>query len=377
MAKILVVDDERTVRQVLVQTMLDMGYQVVEAKDGGAALEMAVQEQPDAILLDVMMPVMDGFEVMKQLRKDPGTGQIPVLLLTGLPPIDGEQNGLGLGAAYYITKPWNREMLERTVRVAIRGASDRSGPGQAEALAQAQKDSKDADMLIRTAGRLVPLEQMLDGGIRVGTMSLIEGAAASGKSVLCQHLAFGSLVAGHRVAYFTAEHDATSLGEQMSSLDLDVSKYIRGERMLVFPVEGPPSGGDQANLRLASVLDMERLSPNYDLFIVDNVTNMATHSPDPSVFAGFLSSCEQLCRAGKTIVLVIHSYAFDEAKLGRLQSLCDTHLRLRTDRIRSNLVHILDVVKVNNIELRTGNTVYFNIETGIGMKVSPMSSVRA
>lgn len=384
MSKVLVVDDERSVRRVLVQILLDAGYEVIEAKDGSEALEFAFQEQPDVILLDIMMPVIDGFEVLKQIREDPGTGDIPVVLLSALPVLDGEQNGMSLGADHYMTKPWRRELLERTVRVAIRGNVKNSAGDRAEveggeggpALNQGLEVAP-GEAMIRTADLLVPLEQKLDGGLRLGTLSLIEGTAASGQSVLSQHLAFGSLVDNHRVAYFSTEHSATSLGEQMASLGMDVSKYLRGDRLRVFPLQEPPPGEDPAHFLVALDLEMDRLPNNFELVVVDNITTMATPSQDPTIFAGFLSSCQQLCRSGKTIILVIHSHAFDEGMLGRLRLLADTHIRLRTGRFRTKLVHMLDVVKVNNVEVRNDGPITFQVEAGTGMRITPMSSVKA
>ena len=84
MVKVLVVDDDRRIRNLLVANLSDDGYDVTEAKDGKAALELALHERPDILLLDVMMPEMDGFEVLKRLRETPTTQAIPVILLTAL-----------------------------------------------------------------------------------------------------------------------------------------------------------------------------------------------------------------------------------------------------------------------------------------------------
>ncbi len=235
MTKVLVVDDERSVRRVLVQTLLDAGYEVVEAKDGGVALEIAFQEQPDVILLDIMMPVLDGFEVLKQLREDPGTGDIPVVLLSALPVLDGEQNGLKLGAAQYITKPWRQEQLERTVRVAIRGRAQISegdldgdnnevkggdgGPGR-----RSGHEGTKENRLIRTADLLVPLEKRLDGGLLLGTDDLeAEGDPRLLRVVLenlfrnawkftsaheIAHIQFGLTKADGKSAYFISDDGA-------------------------------------------------------------------------------------------------------------------------------------------------------------------------
>ena len=88
MAKVLVADDERNVRLSLVYILFDAGYDVIEAEDGPMALEKACQEHPDLILLDVMMPGMDGFRVLEKIRENPATESIPVVMLTALPAED-------------------------------------------------------------------------------------------------------------------------------------------------------------------------------------------------------------------------------------------------------------------------------------------------
>ena len=129
MAKVLVAEDEQPIRIVLADTLLDAGYDVIEATDGGAAFEKACLEHPDIILLDVMMPVMDGFGVLKRLRETPSTEAIPVVLLTAVPAAEGERAGSQLGVQHYITKPWTPDTLELTLKVALRSAALESDNG--------------------------------------------------------------------------------------------------------------------------------------------------------------------------------------------------------------------------------------------------------
>ena len=84
MAKVLVVDDEQDIRKSLVDILFYAGYDVVEAADGEAAVEQACKEYPDIILMDVMMPVMDGLDALRRLRNNPDTQEIPVILLTAV-----------------------------------------------------------------------------------------------------------------------------------------------------------------------------------------------------------------------------------------------------------------------------------------------------
>lgn len=127
MATVLVAEDDQYIRELLVDILFDAGYDVFQAKDGGAALEQAAKERPDLILLDVWMPVLDGFQVLDKLRGNPEIQSTPVVLLIGMPAIDGEQRGMQLGVKHYIPKPWRPETVERIVRVALRERQSAAG----------------------------------------------------------------------------------------------------------------------------------------------------------------------------------------------------------------------------------------------------------
>ena len=111
MTQVLVVDDEILIRELLSESLSGEGYQVVGAENGNVGLEVARQERPDIILLDVLMPVMDGFHMLRELRVNPLTRHVPVVLLTTLPPDEGESIGIQLGVSHYLTKPWDTNEL--------------------------------------------------------------------------------------------------------------------------------------------------------------------------------------------------------------------------------------------------------------------------
>ena len=115
MSKILVAEDEEHIRKMLVDLLFYEGYDVIEAADGGAALEMACSEQPDLILLDVMMPVMDGFQVLEKLKNDLSTQSIPVIMVTAKGQERDELQARATGAWDYITKPWEPGEVESKV----------------------------------------------------------------------------------------------------------------------------------------------------------------------------------------------------------------------------------------------------------------------
>ena len=113
--RVLVVDDVETNVDVLVDALGD-DYRVSVAMDGETALEAVDDHPPDLILLDIMMPGIDGYEVMQRLRAGEKTRHIPVVFLTALTEAKDEARGLALGAVDYITKPFNAELVRARVK---------------------------------------------------------------------------------------------------------------------------------------------------------------------------------------------------------------------------------------------------------------------
>lgn len=121
--RILVTDDEPDVLMI-VQTGLEAeGYDVITATNGQDALDIAEREQPDLILLDVMMPNMDGFEVLGKLKEGDKTAKIPVIMLTGLSDRSKIQQALVSGIDYYVVKPFDFDDLTTKVRTALEEAA--------------------------------------------------------------------------------------------------------------------------------------------------------------------------------------------------------------------------------------------------------------
>ena len=110
-SKILVVDDDENTLYVLEQMLVQKGYEVLTARNGIDGLKLAVQEVPDLVVLDVMMPGLDGFEVCRRLRHGPNTAQIPVLLLSGV----DRDDGFKICADDYLVKPIKKLQFLTTV----------------------------------------------------------------------------------------------------------------------------------------------------------------------------------------------------------------------------------------------------------------------
>ena len=112
---ILVVDDTEANVDILVDSLGD-DYDVMVAMDGEEALEMVAEERPDLILLDIMMPGMDGFKVCEQLKSHPSTCDIPIIFLTGKTDPADQDRGMQLGAMDYIFKPFDIPDVQERVK---------------------------------------------------------------------------------------------------------------------------------------------------------------------------------------------------------------------------------------------------------------------
>jgi DNA-binding response OmpR family regulator len=116
---ILVADDDAAVRGLVVAGFSEHGHTVIEASDGEAALRLAVERHPDVILLDVMMPRMDGRDVLRRLKADPQLASIPVFVYSARGAHSDRLLGLELGAEDYIEKPFELDMLVRRLEYAL------------------------------------------------------------------------------------------------------------------------------------------------------------------------------------------------------------------------------------------------------------------
>jgi DNA-binding response OmpR family regulator len=116
MKRILAVDDEPHILKLVAFSLKAGGFEVVEASDGLAAIEMAEAQQPDLILLDVMMPVLDGYETCKRLKANPATRDIPVVMLTAKTQLTEQDAGISCGASEYVCKPFTPKELVAQVR---------------------------------------------------------------------------------------------------------------------------------------------------------------------------------------------------------------------------------------------------------------------
>ena len=160
MTSILVVDDEPAVLKVLVTRLKLAGYQVLSAKDGEEALETFHRESPDLIVLDVMLPKLDGFAVCRRIRAE---SCVPIIFLTALEAISEKVAGLDLGADDYLSKPFSPKELEARIATILRRVGPTASIAEPREVPAGQGVMKLGDLVVDTNRR-----QVSRGGQRIG-----------------------------------------------------------------------------------------------------------------------------------------------------------------------------------------------------------------
>jgi diguanylate cyclase (GGDEF)-like protein/PAS domain S-box-containing protein len=184
--RILVVDDDNGARRLTRATLKRAGFDVVEAEDGRQAMELVRAGMPDLVLLDVSMPVMDGFAACAELRALPDGDAVPVMMMTGLDDVESIERAFSVGATDFITKPINWPILAHRVRYMLRASAAINALHESERrLSNAQRIGDMGDWVWTVeADRIVPSEQAW----RILGLDAQRGALTLSQLLGCVHL---------------------------------------------------------------------------------------------------------------------------------------------------------------------------------------------
>jgi two-component system, cell cycle response regulator DivK len=116
---ILVIEDQEDLRAILRDLLTGSGYKMIEAPDGGVGVAKAKAERPDLILMDIQMPIMDGYEATRQIKADPTLSATPVIAVSSFAMKGDEEKARGSGCDHYITKPYSPMQLLKTIRALL------------------------------------------------------------------------------------------------------------------------------------------------------------------------------------------------------------------------------------------------------------------
>jgi flagellar protein FlaH len=220
------------------------------------------------------------------------------------------------------------------------------------------------------------IDKKIADGLPLGSLTLIEGENDTGKSVLTQQIIWGAMKQGLNVDLFSTEMTTKSFLSQMESMSLDISEYFAWGYVRLFPIHTADFKWSEEQMEgiLDHVINHIRKS-RAEVHIIDSLTMFTKHTSQ-AVILTFLTNCKNLVDKGKTILITLHTYAFEEDTLIRIRSICDAHLMMKKSLIGDKYVMVMEVVKVRGARKTTGNLVSFEVHPGYGMKIIPISMAR-
>jgi len=131
---IIIIEDEKDILEVLEYNLKREGYRVSVSSDGKAGLKMVHQDKPDLVLLDIMLPELDGLEICRILKNEPSTRAIPIIMVTAKEEESDVVLGLGLGADDYVTKPFSPKELIARIKALLRRSSETNGAASSSSI---------------------------------------------------------------------------------------------------------------------------------------------------------------------------------------------------------------------------------------------------
>ncbi len=220
------------------------------------------------------------------------------------------------------------------------------------------------------------IDKKLADGLPLESLTLVEGENDTGKSVITQQIIWGAMKGGLNVDLYTSENTSKSFLSQMESMSLDISDYFAWGYLRIFPMHTIGFEWGEAEMQgiLQRIINHIKNS-KAQVIIIDSLT-LLTETTTQSDLLTFLTNCKNIVDKGKTILITLHTYAFEEDTLVRIRSICDAHLMMKRALVGQKYVMIMEVVKVRGARKTTGNIVSFEVHPGYGMKIIPISMAR-
>ncbi|HDR74066.1 MAG TPA: flagellar accessory protein FlaH [Methanoculleus sp.] len=220
------------------------------------------------------------------------------------------------------------------------------------------------------------IDKKLADGLPMESLTLIEGENDTGKSVMTQQIIWGAMKGGMDVDLYTSENTSKSFINQMESMSLDISDYFAWGHLRIFPmhITGFKWSKDEMQDVLMRIIRHMKTS-KAGVIVIDSLTLITEYTGQDDILT-FLTSCKNLVDHDKTILITLHTYAFEEDTLVRIRSICDAHLFMKKALVGDKYVMVMEVVKVRGARKTTGNIVSFEVHPGYGMKIIPISMAK-
>jgi two-component system, OmpR family, alkaline phosphatase synthesis response regulator PhoP len=255
MEKILVIDDDAATRRLLKETLNSSGYEVAEAANGEDGFQKAQAEKPDLIIADILMPVRDGYQLAKDLRNNPATASMPIMMLTGLAEEYDELKAFQEGVDDYVIKPVRPRVLQARVAALLARSRAMSEPEEDVIPSQEIKD--------KTSSGCRQLDKAIGGGFPRGANILITGETGSGKSSFCRRFLATQLKSSERAMMITLDDEPRLIRDSLGSLlKKPLSNYEKGSNFRLVDGYSWTRGGSTSKERFAvsGVLELNQLA---------------------------------------------------------------------------------------------------------------------
>jgi flagellar protein FlaH len=220
------------------------------------------------------------------------------------------------------------------------------------------------------------MDKKLSEGLPTRSFTIVEGANGTGKSIITSQLLWGGLKGGYSFAIYTTEKTIKNMLEDMEILALDISDYYAWGYLKIFyiDVEHVRLDGKIVKNFMRQLIDHIKTLKE-EVIIIDSFTVFTICSSQDDIF-NFFTECKSICNSGKTIIVTLHTYAFDEDTLARIRSIADGHIKLRIEQVGDKNVNMMEVAKIRGAKKISGNVVSFEVHAGAGLKVVPYASVQ-
>jgi len=159
-------------------------------------------------------------------------------------------------------------------------------------------------------------------------------------------------------------------------MSLDISDYFAWGYLRLFAMHNVGFEWNEEDMQgiLQRIINHIKNSPA-DVIVIDSLTLLTEYTKQSDLLT-FLTSCKNIVDHGKTILITLHTYAFEEDTLVRIRSICDAHLNMKKALVGDKYVMVMEVVKIRGARKTTGNIVSFEVHPGYGMKIIPISVAR-
>ncbi len=379
-SRILVVDDEPDQRVLLRRIFERAGHEVTDAPDGAAALRMARESAPDLVVTDMMMPVMDGVELIRCLRAEPATAHIPILAASGDAHLAGAADAV-------VPKPYAIDHLLAAGDALLReGRGLKLGEGRGLQLREGRglKLGEGRGLtMTRMATGIAGLDLILNGGLAPGAVVVVVGAPGAGKTILAQQICFANGTAAHRGVYYTtvsephtklvrhlepfAFFDSQALGTRVEHIHL--GEFLRPARQ----------DGLEA---VVSEIVRKTLEEEPSVVVVDSAKMLRDFAGERELRAALYELTSRIAQT-RTVLLLIGEYTPEELRGSIEFSLADGIIQLVYEAREPVDRRWLRVVKMRGNSHRSGKhtfrigpdgvEVFPRIESLIPDTVTPVS----